>query len=632
MALPAPLHLVCVMCCVLRSVSPATEPPRNEVIVLDSRSSMRLFKQNAKWAAGRFALESNSSHLVYQSCPLDTDLQGQSQVLWSDWIHLGNTRRHLFLDLNFALSSCPSPEGCEESFGAYLFEADEDYPQASPRRSSRFAIRGERRFPKEYLEGPIDWAGLRATLNAVAGLRLGAVGRSGFQLGFDYVGPCLFLGSFRVYYKKCPAGRRGLASFPEVAGGAEPVHGHCVPDAVQEGSLQRRCGMVGAWETPVGRCFCREGHQARGEACEACQIGYYKNTTGPAACTRCPKNSHSEVEGSVSCPCLRGHNRTETRLLSAACVAIEIEKPFHTTRSFAPAEGDSGMWTGAMLATIGGALLAGVLVIGLVVCLRMKTADKCKTGNRSPLVPLNTGRRYRKKAEDVRLQHLGISDSLKLSLEKLMVDRSFLSLGQSLGAGEFGSVYQGLLKQTNGFDQNVAVKTMKQGLVSNPELESFLREAELMQGFNHPNVLRLIGVSFEVCPEGQVPMPMVILPFMPHGDLRRFLLNSRHRKNAVRVSLQILLQFMSDIACGMEYLNNRGFLHRDLAARNCMLCENLRVRVADFGLSRKIYSSNYYRQTAVSRMPVKWMALESMAELVFSTKSDVSGVRSQKRL
>ncbi|XP_067831699.1 tyrosine-protein kinase Mer-like [Heptranchias perlo] len=608
------------MWCVLQPVNPATDHRQNEVDVFDSRSRIKLFEPNAKWSDSRFALESNSSHLVYQSCPMDTNVQKQSLVLWTDRIPIKNVH-HLFLDLKFALEGL---EGYTESFNVYFFQSEDDYARASVRQSVRVPIEGEKHFPKEYLEGPIDWNKMRRTLNVVTGESLGPVHQSGFQLGFDYVGPCLLLSSFRVYYKKCLLSLHSLAVFPEVTGSGELVLGQCVNNSIPQGILQRRCGTDGVWGPPDGRCICREGRQVIGDSCEACKIGYYKDTTGDAVCTKCPANSHTDAEASVSCPCLSGYHRNETHLPSAPCIAIETENQFLTTRNIAPGEGDSGaVQTGVVLAAFGGGLLVTMLVIGLVVSWRVRTKQKYKIENSSQLVPLNTGRTYKKKTEEVRLQHLGISNSLKLNLKKVMVDRSSLSLGQALGAGEFGSVYQGTLKQTNGLDQNVAVKTMKQGLDSNLELESFLREAELMQGFDHPNVLRLIGVSFEVCSEEQVPMPMVILPFMPHGDLRSFLLNSRHGKYAVHVPLQILLKFMMDIASGMEYLSNRGFLHRDLAARNCMLCDSMRVCVADFGLSKKIYTSNYYRQTGVSKMPVKWMAMESMAEFIYTTKSDV---------
>lgn len=53
------------------------------------------------------------------------------------------------------------------------------------------------------------------------------------------------------------------------------------------------------------------------------------------------------------------------------------------------------------------------------------------------------------------------------------------------------------------------------------------------------------------------------------------------------------------------------------------LNENMSVCVADFGLSKKIYSGDYYRQGSVSKLPVKWIALESLADNVYTTQSDV---------
>ncbi|XP_048041647.1 tyrosine-protein kinase Mer-like [Megalobrama amblycephala] len=81
---------------------------------------------------------------------------------------------------------------------------------------------------------------------------------------------------------------------------------------------------------------------------------------------------------------------------------------------------------------------------------------------------------------------------------------------------------------------------------------------------------------------------------------------------------------MIDIAAGMEYLSLQGFIHRDLAARNCMLGDDLRVCVADFGLSKKIYYINYYRhKNRTIKLPVRWMAIESVSDNIFTTKSDV---------
>ncbi|KAM5165514.1 tyrosine-protein kinase Mer [Mantella aurantiaca] len=231
-------------------------------------------------------------------------------------------------------------------------------------------------------------------------------------------------------------------------------------------------------------------------------------------------------------------------------------------------------------------------------------------------------RSYNRKAIEVTLSTLGISQDLQQKLEDVMVERSLLTLGKVLGEGEFGSVMEGELQYPDDTTQKVAVKTMKLDNFSHREIEEFLSEAACMKDFNHPNVISLLGVCLEVGPR-RSPKPMVILPFMKYGDLHSFLLSSRIGSGPQHVPLQTLVKFMIDIASGMEYLSSKNFLHRDLAARNCMLRDDMTVCVADFGLSKKIYSGDYYRQGRIAKMPVKWIAVESLADRIYTVKSDV---------
>ncbi|KAG8514578.1 Tyrosine-protein kinase receptor TYRO3, partial [Galemys pyrenaicus] len=231
--------------------------------------------------------------------------------------------------------------------------------------------------------------------------------------------------------------------------------------------------------------------------------------------------------------------------------------------------------------------------------------------------------RERPERIEATLDSLGISDELKDKLEDVLIPEQQFTLGRMLGKGEFGSVREAQLKQDDGSFVKVAVKMLKADIIASSDIEEFLREAACMKEFDHPHVAKLVGVSLRSRAKGRLPIPMVILPFMKHGDLHAFLLASRIGENPFNLPLQTLIRFMVDIACGMEYLSSRNFIHRDLAARNCMLAEDMTVCVADFGLSRKIYSGDYYRQGCASKLPVKWLALESLADNLYTVHSDV---------
>jgi proto-oncogene tyrosine-protein kinase Met len=127
-------------------------------------------------------------------------------------------------------------------------------------------------------------------------------------------------------------------------------------------------------------------------------------------------------------------------------------------------------------------------------------------------------------------------------------------------------------------------------------------------------VLQLIGIVMDAD-----QMPLVVLPFMTHGDLLSYIRNENNSP-----SVRDLMEFGIQIADGMAYLSNLKFVHRDLAARNCMLDDSMVVKVADFGLSRDIYERDYYSSDdRKAKLPVKWMALESLEKGIYNTRTDI---------
>uniref|UniRef100_A0A1B0D1X1 receptor protein-tyrosine kinase n=1 Tax=Phlebotomus papatasi TaxID=29031 RepID=A0A1B0D1X1_PHLPP len=72
-----------------------------------------------------------------------------------------------------------------------------------------------------------------------------------------------------------------------------------------------------------------------------------------------------------------------------------------------------------------------------------------------------------------------------------------------------------------------------------------------------------------------------------------------------------------------EFLACNKVVHRDLAARNVLVCEDNVVKISDFGLSRDVYQENMYKKVGNGKLPIKWLALESLTHQVYTSQSDV---------
>uniref|UniRef100_A0A665W1Z9 Tyrosine-protein kinase receptor n=1 Tax=Echeneis naucrates TaxID=173247 RepID=A0A665W1Z9_ECHNA len=201
------------------------------------------------------------------------------------------------------------------------------------------------------------------------------------------------------------------------------------------------------------------------------------------------------------------------------------------------------------------------------------------------------------------------------------VAREKISLSRELGQGSFGMVYEGLAKGVvkDEPETRVAIKTVNESASMRERIE-FLNEASVMKEFNCHHVVRLLGVVSQGQPT------LVIMELMTRGDLKSYLRSLRPKEVPTSLSLPPLkkmLQMAGQIADGMAYLNANKFVHRDLAARNCMVAEDFTVKIGDFGMTRDIYETDYYRKGGKGLLPVRWMSPESLKDGVFTTNSDV---------
>uniref|UniRef100_A0A8B9H6D0 Vascular endothelial growth factor receptor 3 n=1 Tax=Astyanax mexicanus TaxID=7994 RepID=A0A8B9H6D0_ASTMX len=258
------------------------------------------------------------------------------------------------------------------------------------------------------------------------------------------------------------------------------------------------------------------------------------------------------------------------------------------------------------------------------------------------------------------------------------IQRDRLRLGKVLGHGAFGKVIEASIY---GSDKKcsfgtVAVKMLKEGATAS-EHKALMSELKILIHIgNHLNVVNLLGA----CTKPSGPL-MVVVEYCKYGNLSNYLRTKRefflpYRDRSPKTQSQVrrmieagqmelrdrqthsninstknlrgktspssppseekmddlwktpltiedLICYSFQVARGMEFLASRKCIHRDLAARNILLSENNVVKICDFGLARDIYKDPDYVRKGNARLPLKWMAPESIFDKVYTSQSDV---------
>ena len=198
-------------------------------------------------------------------------------------------------------------------------------------------------------------------------------------------------------------------------------------------------------------------------------------------------------------------------------------------------------------------------------------------------------------------QTAGLSRKVNKAWE---IERKSIHLVRKLGAGQFGEVWMGVWNGTT----EVAVKTLKPGAISASE---FLEEAALIKKSRHQNLIQL----YAVCTKEE-PI-YIITELMKHGSLLEYL-----RGDGCSLKFPQLLEIGAQVASGMAYLEEKGYVHQDLAARNILVSENLVCKVECVSMAR-ILSEGIYETYTGAKFPIKWTAPEALFYNRFTIKSDV---------
>ncbi|KAI3503758.1 hypothetical protein L1887_32207 [Cichorium endivia] len=174
--------------------------------------------------------------------------------------------------------------------------------------------------------------------------------------------------------------------------------------------------------------------------------------------------------------------------------------------------------------------------------------------------------------------HIVEAGNMVISIQVLKNVTNNFSSDNILGRGGFGTVYKGELHDGT----KIAVKRMESGVMSEKGLDEFKSEIAVLTKVRHRHLVALLGY----CLDGNERL--LVYEYMPQGTLSRFLFDWQEEGlKPLEWTKRLIIAL--DVARGVEYLHGlaqQSFIHRDLKPSNILLGDDMRAKVADFGLVR----------------------------------------------
>lgn len=201
------------------------------------------------------------------------------------------------------------------------------------------------------------------------------------------------------------------------------------------------------------------------------------------------------------------------------------------------------------------------------------------------------------------------------NIREFLIHRRRLDIGDLLGKGNFGVTYKATYSKSD--DENptdVACKTLQGNQTGTDSIAQFLQTIAGYRDLQHPSVAPITGGCITVSDD-----PIVVNPYTQNGDLKSYVRDSNRNLTVLE-----LLEMAVQVAEAMAYLESVHVVHSNLAARNCLVTEQKKVLVSEYGLTKDLFDPEQYLvEDGRTKNLVKWMAPEVTESLEFNTQSDV---------
>ncbi|PWA40096.1 Concanavalin A-like lectin/glucanase, subgroup [Artemisia annua] len=210
--------------------------------------------------------------------------------------------------------------------------------------------------------------------------------------------------------------------------------------------------------------------------------------------------------------------------------------------------------------------------------------------------------------------HVFEGGNVVISIQVLRQVTNNFSEDNILGRGGFGVVYKGELHDGT----KIAVKRMESGVMGTKGLNEFQAEIAVLTKVRHRHLVALLGY----CVNGNERL--LVYEYMPQGTLTQHLFEwSEHKTPPLSWKQRVSIAL--DVARGVEYLHSlaqSSFIHRDLKPSNILLGDDMRAKVADFGLVKNAPDGKYSVETKLAGT-FGYLAPEYAATGRVTTKVDV---------
>jgi len=178
---------------------------------------------------------------------------------------------------------------------------------------------------------------------------------------------------------------------------------------------------------------------------------------------------------------------------------------------------------------------------------------------------------------------------------------------QPLGIGGMASVY---LAVQESLDREVALKVMAPALAANQEFaDRFLKEGRITARLSHPNLVTVFDIG------RHENLYYLAAEYIPGGTLRE-------RMNR-GMQVYEVLELVRDIAAGLHFAHDKGFVHRDVKPGNILFRNDSSAVLADFGIAKSMDSKTMATQIGSSIGTPHYMSPEQARAEKVDGRSDL---------